>query len=301
MEPGPRPLSKRGWVYLVLAVIAFAVAVFTVSAPYRAEGGVVVTGGAPAGPDIGVTVNISPLSVNAQLGVLSTRLSFASIDPEIVDQKTFRLIKDIRISVLTWDGAQEYTYLRGSFLGTASLDAGLDGLDGLDIANYPFDDYSTELLISAVVLEQGAGGEASIAEDLLVRSAASGRVSGWNTAVQLPLDVSTTQEVFIDFNREFSIKLFALSILGLIVILASVVFWVAMLVASNRRAMDAILLTWATGVLFAMPILRNALPNAPPIGVAIDIYVFFWALLAALIAAVLLAVIWVRRIQGVRG
>ena len=296
LDPQPRPISKRGWVYLGLGVIGLLIAVLAVSAPYRSEGASVVTGGAPTGPDVGITANISPLSVDAQLDVITTRFSFSSLDPDLVDQNSYRLIKDVRISVITWDGAQEFTYLRGSLLGGASVDV---ALDGWNIANYPFDEYNTELWISAVVLKPGPGGEASVAKDLMVRSAASGRVSGWNTTVVLPTEVNANQQVFVQVSREFSTKLFALSILALIVILAAMVLWIALLVATNRRPMDAVLLTWATGVLFAMPILRNALPNAPPIGVAIDIYVFFWALLGALVAAVLLAVLWARHRKAI--
>ena len=293
LDPQPRPISKRGWAYLGLSVIGLLIAMLAVSAPYRSEGASVVSGGAPIGPDVGITASIVPLSVDAQLDVITTRLSFSSLDPDLVDQNSYRLIKDVRVSVITWDGAQEYTYLRGSLLGGASVDVALDGW------NYPFDEYNTELLISAVVLKPDPGGEASVAKDLMVRSAASGRVSGWNTTVVLPTEVSANQQVVVEVAREFSTKLFAISILALIVILAAMVLWIALLVATNRRPMDAILLTWATGVLFAMPILRNALPNAPPIGVAIDIYVFFWALLGALVAAVLLAVLWARHRKAI--
>ena len=68
----------------------------------------------------------------------------------------------------------------------------------------------------------------------------------------------------------------------------------AFLVATRRLAIEGVLLPWMASVLFALPILRNSMPNAPPIGIALDVYVFFWVLLTSVVAAALIAISWIR-------
>ncbi len=51
-------------------------------------------------------------------------------------------------------------------------------------------------------------------------------------------------------------------------------------------------------VAFALPVLRNALPGAPPLGVRLDMFVFLWAELAAVIALGLLVFSWARERQA---
>jgi hypothetical protein len=76
--------------------------------------------------------------------------------------------------------------------------------------------------------------------------------------------------------------------------LAVVALLIALLVASGRRRMEVALLGWLGSLLFALPLLRNSLPNAPPIGASIDILLFLWVLLAAMAAMILAAITWTR-------
>jgi hypothetical protein len=64
-------------------------------------------------------------------------------------------------------------------------------------------------------------------------------------------------------------------------------------VITNRRRIEVALLAWTASLLFALPLLRTYLPNAPPIGAAIDIYVYLWVMVLAVIAAVLVVIAWV--------
>jgi hypothetical protein len=43
-----------------------------------------------------------------------------------------------------------------------------------------------------------------------------------------------------------------------------------------------------------MPVLRNALPGAPPLGVRADMFVFLWAEVAAVIGIALVTLDWAR-------
>jgi hypothetical protein len=45
---------------------------------------------------------------------------------------------------------------------------------------------------------------------------------------------------------------------------------------------------------FALPVLRNALPDSPPLGVEADIWVFLWAELVVVLALALLVFKWAK-------
>ena len=48
-----------------------------------------------------------------------------------------------------------------------------------------------------------------------------------------------------------------------------------------------------SGMVFALPILRNAMPGAPPLGVRADVLVFFWSELTTAAALALIVLAWV--------
>jgi len=60
-----------------------------------------------------------------------------------------------------------------------------------------------------------------------------------------------------------------------------------------RRA-EATLIGAIAAIAFAMPVLRNALPGAPPLGVRADMYVFLWSELAAVIGLARVTLDWAR-------
>jgi hypothetical protein len=55
------------------------------------------------------------------------------------------------------------------------------------------------------------------------------------------------------------------------------------------------MLTWLAALLFALIPLRNAMPNAPPIGAEIDVIVFFWAETVVALTLVTVLVTWLRQ------
>ncbi len=47
-------------------------------------------------------------------------------------------------------------------------------------------------------------------------------------------------------------------------------------------------------IAFALPVLRNAMPGSPPLGVSADMWVFLWTELAVVLALVLIVFKWAR-------
>ena len=89
--------------------------------------------------------------------------------------------------------------------------------------------------------------------------------------------------------------MFAVLLLSLSIAVALMSIIVGVLVSTNRRRMEATMLSWGAALLFALPLLRNYLPNAPPIGASIDIYVYLWVIAAAVAGLLMQVVAWARQ------
>jgi hypothetical protein len=99
----------------------------------------------------------------------------------------------------------------------------------------------------------------------------------------------------LHYDRAFSTRLFAILLLILMASLAFAAGWVAILAITNRRVAEVALLGWTTSLLFALPLLRNSMPNGPPVGANIDILVYFWVLAAAIVSALLAVIAYLRQ------
>ena len=60
------------------------------------------------------------------------------------------------------------------------------------------------------------------------------------------------------------------------------------------RQAEATLIGALAAIAFALPVLRNALPGSPPLGVQADVWVFLWTELAVVLALALLVFRWAR-------
>jgi hypothetical protein len=85
----------------------------------------------------------------------------------------------------------------------------------------------------------------------------------------------------------------------MVTLLAVIALWVALLVMTNRRRVEAALLGWTASLLFALPLLRTYLPNSPPVGAAIDVYLYLWVIVAAVAASVIVVLAWVTQTRKV--
>jgi hypothetical protein len=57
---------------------------------------------------------------------------------------------------------------------------------------------------------------------------------------------------------------------------------------------EATLIGALAAIAFALPVLRNAMPGSPPLGVAADMWVFLWTELAVVFALVLMVFRWAK-------
>ena len=101
-------------------------------------------------------------------------------------------------------------------------------------------------------------------------------------------------ELTIAVTRSGAFALFALCAYGSMIVLAGCALAVAILTFIDVRRPEATLVGALAAIVFALPVLRNALPGSPPLGVEADIWVFLWAELAAVLALALLVFKWAK-------
>lgn len=294
IAPKPRPISRRGWIALVAIAAVVGLLYALVVTYYNAEGGTTIVGGVGPSDESGILVNIQPVEMNASTNRATVDLAFASQGPGVVDERG-RLLKSTRIVVASVDGNQEVKFAAGEPLGRIETVIGTDG----EQAYYPFDQHAGSFLISADSYERGADGSLMSTGDIPIGFQAKGSVSGWDVVQEYPTAMMTNPVSTMQFNRAFSTRAFATVLLLLAVLLSAASLIVGILVFTNRRRAEVGLMSWAAALIFALPLLRNYMPNSPPVGVSLDIYVYLWVIVAAVIAAILDVISWGRQGEAV--
>jgi hypothetical protein len=285
----PRPLSTRSKGILAGVAVVVLLCMLVVSLAYRQEGGSVVDGGFD-GPGSGIVTRIQPVSMNPNTNTLTVRLVFQGLGQDYFNSSE-RLNETVWVSVDGLAGTREFRFAQGSKLSQSVIELGAVG----DESQYPFDSYLAEFSVSADIMARQSDGSFSVVGSVPVGIAGSGGIPGWDIAMSLPTGLGAeTSRGELSLDRAFSTQIFALLILTAVTVLSVIAMVLAFFVATRRLAIEGVLLPWMASMLFALPILRNSMPNAPPIGIALDVYVFFWVLLTSVVAASLIAIEWIK-------
>jgi hypothetical protein len=101
-------------------------------------------------------------------------------------------------------------------------------------------------------------------------------------------------ELTIAIARSGAFALFALCAYAAMVVLACCALAVGIVTFAGVRQAEATLIGALAAIAFALPVLRNALPGSPPLGVQADMWVFLWTELAVVLALALLVFRWAR-------
>ena len=285
----PRPLSRHAKIILGVILVLVLIAMLVISLAYRQEGGSTVNGGFD-GPGSGIVARVQPVSMDPGTNTLTARFDFAGLGEDYFDGNG-RLAETVWVSVEGAAGIREFRFSQGSKLSQAVIDLAAIG----DESQYPFDSYVADFAVSADVMSRQSDGSFTVADQVPVGMSGSGGVPGWDVAMDFPsaLGAESTRGQ-LALNRAFSTQIFAILILVGVTILSVVAMVLAFLVGTRRLPIESVLLPWMASLMFALPILRNSMPNAPPIGIALDVYVFFWVLLIAVVAASTIAISWIR-------
>ena len=101
-----------------------------------------------------------------------------------------------------------------------------------------------------------------------------------------PEDVELTTTI----ARSGAFALFGLCAYAAMVVLGVCALAVGVLTFIDVRRAETTLIGSLAAIAFALPVLRNALPGSPPLGVEADMWVFLWAELGAVLALALFGV-----------
>jgi hypothetical protein len=101
-------------------------------------------------------------------------------------------------------------------------------------------------------------------------------------------------ELTTAITRSGAFALFALCAYGAMIVLACCALAVAILTFIDVRGPETTLVGALATIVFALPVLRNALEGSPPLGVGADLRVFLWTELAAVLALALLVFKWAK-------
>jgi hypothetical protein len=199
-----------------------------------------------------------------------------------------RLQRDTELDLSDGDSEREFRQPRNAAARSIDFEAGLRG----EIGRYPFDSYATRIVVN---VKDVSAKERE--EDVPIRLTVWEGVAAWTFRVTnvTAAESGRSQTLAFELRRPAPLIFFACVMYGVMGIIAIVALVIGSLVLIGKRRVEITIVGALTAMVFALPILRNALPGAPPLGVFPDIVVFLWAEVAVTIALALFVAAWVRR------
>jgi hypothetical protein len=120
-------------------------------------------------------------------------------------------------------------------------------------------------------------------------------VAGWTPKVEQDAGSSVSEARFrIDFKRSAALQLLVLAIYSEMVLIGLVALTIGSLIFLGAKPAESTLMGALAGMVFALPVLRYALPGSPLLGVRADFLIFFPAELAMGLGLVLFMTRWAR-------
>ena len=248
----------------------------------------------------GLSIEGTILSVNPVAGSMDLRLSFL---PTGTLGRGDIPTRDITVLLSDYAGRNVLRFRAGQPIDLARISL---VLPRTPLTRYPFDHYATELLIGAV---QHVGDAST---PLLLNLQLHEEVSGWEfTAIPdeargealagraeelagIPLKPAVGR---IEIRRSGEVVGYAIGLALLMLGLAVGTLFLLWNFVVERRPLETWFATYGVGVVFALPRLRDSLPNAPPLGTVYDYLVYYWALAVTAIALLLILGTWFVRAQ----
>lgn len=235
-----------------------------------------VSSGAAAGQ-----VYLEPLSIDAPADAMRIRVYLAPV-PSGGETVPMASSRDLTL-LITHDGTvEELRLAAGEHQAAATFDVNLN--DG-SVARYPLDSYVARV---GVRLLGGRPAQKLPASVTVWEGALGYDLHTASLAGASPGDLQLTTTV----RRSGAIALFALCAYGSMFGLSASALAVAVLTWLNVCRAEATLIGALASISFALPVLRNALPGAPPLGVDADMLVFLWTQLVAVASLILLVIKW---------
>ena len=228
-------------------------------------------------------VYLEPISIDPLNDAMQMR---AYLSPSLTGSKDARAGSDRDLTLLvTHDKTvDEVKLATGDHMASSIFEIDLN--DG-SVADYPLDSYVARF---GVHLLDGKSSQKLPA-----------RVTMWegqlgyslHTTSQSPADPEDV-ELMTTIRRGGAFTLFALGAYAGMVVLGVCALAIGVLTFTDVRQHETGFIGSLAAIAFALPVLRNAMPGSPPLGVQADMWVFLWAELAAVLALALVVFKWVK-------
>jgi hypothetical protein len=163
-------------------------------------------------------------------------------------------------------------------------------LENGNVRDYPFDRY-----VSSTVLSASAVAADGSVQPLPIRVTAWEGLFGFTVeAAERPAPTPGALALEFVFSRTSAVAFFSLAIYGAMFVVAICALAIGSLIFVGLRKIEVPFVGALGAMIFALPVLRNALPGTPPLGVRADGLIFFWAELGAIVALCLFILAWAR-------
>jgi hypothetical protein len=251
---------------LAVVVIAYVVAVRDFQRDAEPEQATFSVGA--IAPDR-LEVHAQIMSINPTDDQFEVRFGFKPFGKYAANQLG-RFAQDLTVVLVTADGYHSVQLPAGEIPGTTEKEIELD--EGSPDF-YPFDRYTARLGVAAFARSKSGAllpipTVVNYEEDL-------GSYS--TTARQGPDSTRTSVDVRLAIRRSAAILTFSSMMLAAIVLVSASVLALTILVVLRRFESDFGMMLWSGAMLFALPAVRNALPDSPPLGIQADFFIFMWA------------------------
>jgi hypothetical protein len=194
--------------------------------------------------------------------------------------------RDITVEFSDGDQDKVIHLYAGREAPAVDIDADLSGSE----ASYPFEHYHTSVYLSAY-----EGRTIDPRRAIPLRLTIWELLRNWVVSTREQSERGHAIELALTLQRSSPIRFFAAVTYIAMAIVGLSAFTIGSLTYLGIRNVEATLVGAIGAAVFALPALRNALPDAPPIGIWPDILVFLWAEVAAVTALGLFVWRWARK------
>lgn len=231
-------------------------------------------------------VYVEPLSVDVVNAAMQLRL-YVQPGERLRGRRMDAADRDVVMLVLSGDAVEELAFPAHERMApaTVAVDLSEGGIDA-----YPLDFYRATVRIQVV---EGRADDLGAARPIPVWFTVWQGITGFDVGAHeiVRREVGDLEFAF-ELRRPGAMRFFAVAAYGAMVVLAASSLTIASLIFLQRRRMEATLAGALGAIIFALPVLRNAMPGAPPLGVTADVLIFLWAELAAVAGLGLLVLSW---------
>ncbi len=276
---------------ILLVVLGYVAVVLLYAANARSEHG----GSAGTPVEDSVLVVMSPVAVNGPGERLSVDARIYPPD-SLVAADNLTLTQSLSVIISPIDGTQDVS-LDADSLAFVTKTVSIPAAGSVE--NWPFDRYDANIVVVATTTVDG------VKQTLPTFVRWEGSLSGWNfqaqendekTAGITEADGTTTPLPTIDItaSRSGSTLAFGFLLLGLLVVMPTLVLFVAIRCYTGKRKVEATLTSWMGAMLFATIPLRTFLPGSPPIGSWIDFLIVLWVIVGLIAGLTIYVLAWNR-------